>query len=126
MLRIHQEDFCQATGFGPSRKYEAPNGPGLLAYARVLREHSNDLNEDRAALADFVAINYVSGSTDGHAKNNSLALRPDGTFVAPLYDLATGLAYDTNSPGGDREVAPSIGGRRQFGQVLPGALGQGR
>src|SRR5262249_30466131 len=44
---------------------------------------------------------------------------PDGTFVAPLYDLATGLTYDTNSPGGDRRVALSIGGRRTFGQVLP-------
>ena len=27
--RLHQEDFCQALGFGPDRKYEADGGPSL-------------------------------------------------------------------------------------------------
>jgi serine/threonine-protein kinase HipA len=114
VLRIYQEDFCQATGFGPDRKYEARHGPGVDAFARVLTGHSTDLELDRQALADFVPINYVSGSPDGHAKNLSLSLTPGRTELAPLYDLATGFPYDQ---GVERTVAVSLGGVRKFGQV---------
>ena len=34
--RIHQEDFCQATGTGPDNKYEENSGPSLRRIAGLL------------------------------------------------------------------------------------------
>ena len=68
------------------------------------------------ALADFVAINVVAGAPDGHSKNISVLLNPNGErSIAPLYDLATGLAYDQDNV--DRSVALSVGGERHVSRI---------
>ena len=36
ILRLPQEDFCQALGVGPAQKYEADGGPGVERLAQVL------------------------------------------------------------------------------------------
>lgn len=113
--RVHQEDFCQASGRLPANKYEAPNGPGLDDMAGIVRSWSADVRSDRWALADFIAINYVTGAPDGHSKNISLALWPGDTHIAPLYDLATAFPYEGSAY---KSVAVGIGGGRDFGNVL--------
>ena len=110
VLRTHQEDFAQACGRMPAHKYESRNGPGLADMMRVLTRESTGLFDDRLALADFLLVNLVAGAPDGHAKNISVLRAPGLTRVAPLYDLATGLAYDARKV--DRSVALSIGGER--------------
>lgn len=110
VLRTHQEDFAQACGRMPAHKYESRNGPGLADMMRVVTRESTGLFDDRLALADFLIINLVAGAPDGHAKNISLLRAPGMTRVAPLYDLATGLAYDNRNV--ERSVALSIGGER--------------
>ncbi|WP_435113409.1 HipA domain-containing protein [Nocardiopsis synnemataformans] len=110
VLRTHQEDFAQACGRMPAHKYESRNGPGLTDMTRVLIRESTGLLDDRLALADFLLVNLVAGAPDGHAKNISVLRAPGLTRVAPLYDLATGLAYDARKV--DRSVALSIGGER--------------
>lgn len=110
VLRTHQEDFAQACGRMPAQKYESRNGPGLTDMMRVITRESTSLFDDRLALADFLIINLVTGAPDGHAKNISLLRAPGLTCVAPLYDLATGLAYDARKV--ERSVALSIGGER--------------
>lgn len=110
IVRIHQEDFAQACGRMPARKYESQDGPRLVDMMRIISRESTDLHEDRRAVLDMLAFNLVVGAPDGHAKNVAL-LRPHGAVhVAPLFDLATGLAYDTATV--DRSVALSIGGER--------------
>lgn len=117
VLRLHQEDFCSASGRLPSKKYEAHGGPGLADLARIVEQNSRGHTAaSLAALGDFAAVNYVAGAPDGHSKNVSLLLLPNEIKVAPLYDLATSLPYDSDP--GLREVAIGIGGRRKFGQVL--------
>jgi serine/threonine-protein kinase HipA len=116
VLRIHQEDFCSASGRLPSKKYEAHGGPTLADMARVVEQNVHERGSGMSALGDFVAFNYVAGAPDGHAKNISVMLLPRETKVAPLYDLATGLPYAGNSS--LREVAISVGGRRKLVQVL--------
>jgi len=37
LLRLPQEDFCQALGVSPHRKYEAHGGPGVREIAGILR-----------------------------------------------------------------------------------------
>ncbi|RKS06812.1 serine/threonine-protein kinase HipA [Nocardiopsis sp. Huas11] len=110
VLRTHQEDFAQACGRMPAHKYEAGNGPRLADMMRIMTRESTGLFDDRLALADFLLINLVAGAPDGHAKNISILRAPGLTRVAPLYDLATGLAYDARNV--ERSVALSIGGER--------------
>lgn len=113
--RIHQEDFAQACGRMPEQKHESNDGPTLEHMMRVVSRESTDLHEDRLALADFLAFNLVAGAPDGHAKNVAL-LRPQGAVhVAPLFDLATGLADETRDV--DRRVALSIGGARSAARI---------
>lgn len=113
--RVHQEDFCQAVGRTPDRKYEDRGGPTLKDMAQVINRESVDLPIDRIALAEFAIINLIAGAPDGHAKNVALLRRRGGSTIAPLFDLATGLAYDSNTV--DRKVALSIGGERWASRI---------
>lgn len=112
--RIHQEDFCQALRRLPENKYEHRGGPTLNDMAGLIQRQSHDRQADALALADFLIINVVAGAPDGHAKNISM-LRGASNWVAPLYDLATGLVYDKSTV--DRTVAVSVGGEREVGRI---------
>jgi serine/threonine-protein kinase HipA len=115
VTRIHQEDFAQACGRMPLQKYESRGGPQLRDMIRIVARESTDPLADRLALADFLIVNLVAGAPDGHAKNISVRRAPEFTDVAPLYDLATGLAYDSRRV--DRSVALSIGGERDVSRI---------
>jgi serine/threonine-protein kinase HipA len=115
IIRVHQEDFAQALGRLPERKYESRGGPGLADMVRLLRRQSTGLADDMLALADFLVVNLVAGAPDGHAKNISMLYTPGRRWVAPLYDLATGLAYASEAV--DRSVAVSVGGERQPAKI---------
>lgn len=114
--RVHQEDMCQALGQMPEQKYESNGGPRLADLAKLVRADMTTVPEDVRALADFAIINVVTGSPDGHSKNISLLLDPTGhRSLAPLYDLATGLAYEQDDV--DRSVALSIGSERHVSRI---------
>ena len=115
IVRIHQEDFAQACGRMPERKYESRGGPMLRDMMAVVSRESTSAFDDKLALADFLIINLVAGAPDGHAKNISLLRAPGFVGVAPLYDLATGLTYEAATI--DRSVALSIGGERQVSRI---------
>lgn len=116
VVRVHQEDFCQALGRLPDMKYESRGGPRLTDMAGAVRKWSSERDDDLMALADFAAVNLVAGAPDGHSKNIALLLAPDGRRrIAPLYDLATGLSYDRGSV--ERSVAVSVGGERIFSRI---------
>lgn len=77
ILRVHQEDFCQALGRLPEAKYEARGGPGLAAMVRVISQQLTAPEDDLLALADFVIVNVVAAAPDGHAKNISILRAPN-------------------------------------------------
>lgn len=114
--RVHQEDMCQALGRMPEQKYESNGGPRLADLAKLVRADMTTVPEDVRALADFAIINVVTGGPDGHSKNISLLMDPTGNrSIAPLYDLATGLAYEQDDV--DRSVALSIGSERYVSRI---------
>lgn len=115
IARIHQEDFCQAVGRTPDRKYEERGGPTARDMVAVVRRESIDPRNDLLALADFLIINVVAGAPDGHSKNIAILRQPGGAKIAPLFDLATGLGYDANSV--DRRIALSVGGERLTSRI---------
>jgi serine/threonine-protein kinase HipA len=95
ILRLHAEDCCQALGVPPERKYENEGGPGAIAIADLLRNTSTSTIEDVAAFVDALIFNWLIAGTDAHAKNYSVLIGAQGHVrLAPLYDIASVLAYE--------------------------------
>jgi serine/threonine-protein kinase HipA len=86
LLRLPQEDSCQALSIPPTRKYESEGGPGITAILRLLRDSDTPAEDQRAFLKTIVVF-WLMGATDGHAKNFSVFLYPGGRYrMTPLYD----------------------------------------
>jgi serine/threonine-protein kinase HipA len=99
ILRLHQEDICQALGAPPTAKYQNEGGPGPEEIIRLLRSHSSQPPEDIARFIDALAYNWFIAGTDAHAKNYSLLHGGGGRVrLAPLYDLASALPYAELDP----------------------------
>jgi serine/threonine-protein kinase HipA len=87
LLRVPQEDCCQALSVPPSLKYESQGGPGIAAISELLKG-SDTPRDDQIRFFKAQVIFWLIGATDGHAKNFSIRLSPGGRFVlAPLYDV---------------------------------------
>jgi serine/threonine-protein kinase HipA len=87
LLRLPQEDMCQALGVPPTRKYENEGGPGIVEILRVLAG-SNLPASDQAAFLMAQVLFWLMGATDGHAKNFSIRLFPGGGYaLTPFYDV---------------------------------------
>jgi serine/threonine-protein kinase HipA len=95
IVRVHQEDLCQALGVPPSRKYQNEGGPAPIKIAQLLRETMPPAPAEEAVwrFADALLWNWVVGGTDAHAKNYSLLLAGNQARLAPLYDIASALPY---------------------------------
>jgi serine/threonine-protein kinase HipA len=93
VLRIHQEDFCQALGFLPDQKYESEGGPSLKHCFTLLQEKSIRPAADRMALLRWVIFNYLIGNADAHAKNLAMIFTARGPRLAPFYDLICTQVY---------------------------------
>jgi serine/threonine-protein kinase HipA len=91
VVRVHQEDLCQALSIHPDRKYEIDGGPGAEQLGRLIREVSGD--HDATRFFDALVYNWLVLATDGHAKNYSLLLSGHQIRLAPLYDVATALPH---------------------------------
>lgn len=114
--RLHQEDLCQA--LGTRDKYEEYAGPSAQRICRLLREVSATPRAARANVwrfLDGLVLNTLIGAPDAHARNYAVLLDRDDVTVAPLYDVATGLAYD--QPAGRRLASMSIGGTFAFEEM---------
>jgi serine/threonine-protein kinase HipA len=53
VVRVHQEDLCQALRVHPDRKYEVDGGPGAEQIGRLIREVAGD--RDAARFIDALA-----------------------------------------------------------------------
>ena len=109
LLRIHQEDFCQALGVPPDTKYEAEGGPSLAQCFTLVREQSTQPAADIGALLDWVIFNVLIGNADAHAKNVSLLLTDGGPQLAPFYDLMCTALY----PELAERMAMKVGGENR-------------
>ncbi|MCP1758562.1 type II toxin-antitoxin system HipA family toxin [Bradyrhizobium elkanii] len=87
LLRLPQEDCCQALSIAPTRKYQSEGGPGLKEILELLKG-SDVPGEDLATFMRAAIVFWLIGATDGHAKNFSIFLTPGGRFqLTPLYDV---------------------------------------
>jgi len=87
LLRLPQEDCCQALSVVPSRKDQSDGGPGIEELLHLLRGSDSPTEDQRAFLKAAIAF-WLLGATDGHAKNFSVFLLPGGRYrITPLYDV---------------------------------------
>lgn len=87
LIRLPQEDMCQALNIPPNLKYESDGGPGIVEIMDLLLGSDNGL-EDRRTFMTQVFLFWVLGATDGHAKNFSIFLLPSGAYqLTPAYDV---------------------------------------
>ena len=93
VARVHQEDFCQALGFSPERKYQQEGGPLLRDCINLLREWCTIPALDIRDFLDGLIFNVLIGNADAHGKNYSILYRDGHRRLAPLYDLVCTLAW---------------------------------
>ncbi|MFS0703461.1 type II toxin-antitoxin system HipA family toxin [Cellulomonas sp. 179-A 9B4 NHS] len=108
LARLHQEDLCQALGV--SEKYEEHGGPSAARIIAMLRDYSSRAREARANVNHFVdglIFNTIIGAPDAHARNYALMLDGESVRLAPLFDISTGLVYESQE---SRLLSMSIGG----------------
>ncbi|WP_235515306.1 type II toxin-antitoxin system HipA family toxin [Achromobacter sp. Root83] len=87
LIRLPQEDMCQATATPPHLKYESDGGPGVRQIMKLLAT-SRAPDRDRRTFFQAQVLFWMLCATDGHAKNFSLFLRQGGTYeLTPLYDV---------------------------------------
>ena len=104
--RLHQEDFCQALGFPPERKYQAEGGPTLSDCISLLRNWSTAPVLDIPSFISGLIFNVLIGNADAHGKNYSLLYSGGNRRLSPYYDLVSTLAWPELS----KNLAMKIGG----------------
>ncbi len=107
--RVHQEDYAQAVGLPPGKKYEQ------ITYEVMFRLAQKFVDEEAAdELVRRLVFVVASGNGDAHLKNWSLVY-PDTIRAewSPLYDQVATIAWATPA----RELALKLAGVKAIGRI---------
>lgn len=123
VMRIHQEDFCQAIGIAPEIKYEREGGPSIASCQEIITQYTARPAADQIKLLNIVIFNYLIGNADAHGKNFSLLYKGNKPELAPAYDLLSTAIY----PDLSEKMTMKIGGKykpkdvylRHFHKLMP-------
>lgn len=87
VLRLPQEDCCQALGIASAQKYQSNGGPSMRDILTLL-QRSDEPHKDQTDFFKSQILFWLIGATDGHAKNFSIFLKPEGRYgLTPFYDV---------------------------------------
>jgi len=87
LMRLPQEDMCQALGVSSNIRYESDGGPGISAIMQFLMQ-SKESKYDREVFFKSQVLFWLLAGIDGHAKNFSIFIEPEGRYrMTPLYDI---------------------------------------
>jgi serine/threonine-protein kinase HipA len=96
LMRLPQEDICQALGIAPRSKYVADGGPGVKDIMRFLLGSANPIH-DRDVFYCSQVLFWLLAADDGHAKNFSVFIQPEGKYrLTPLYDITSSHQRSSN------------------------------
>lgn len=116
ILRLPQEDMCQALSYPPTRKYQNQGGPSLVDILKLLA-FSDTPEADQMTVFKSQILFWLMGAPDGHAKNFSIYLTPENSFrLTPIYDvLSAQPAFDKKQiRHKDFRLAMSVGKNRHY------------
>lgn len=117
IVRIHQEDTCQALAIMPTSKYQNDGGPGAKEIVELLRTHSSARDEDVRTFVQAIGFNWLIAGTDAHAKNYSLLISGGPRVrLAPLYDIASIRPYGEYDPQ-KLKLAMKVGGEYRLRDI---------
>ena len=119
VTRLHQEDLCQALGV--SEKYQEFGGPSARDVVQILRDRAASARQASTNVAGFLdclVFNTLVAAPDAHARNYAVLLSGDNVTFAPMYDVATGLAYRPTA-GRPRMVSMRVGGTYDADRITP-------
>src|SRR6185369_3806788 len=68
LLRVPQEDCCQALSCPPGRKYQNEGGPSMVDILKLLNSADTPAEDQKTVLKAQILF-WLVGATDGHAKN---------------------------------------------------------
>jgi serine/threonine-protein kinase HipA len=87
LMRLPQEDVCQALSISPNLKYQSDGGPDIRDIMELLLGSATPA-EDRDFFFRSQVLFWLLAAIDGHAKNFSLFIEPEGKYrLTPLYDI---------------------------------------
>ncbi|WP_392536866.1 type II toxin-antitoxin system HipA family toxin [Legionella sp. 227] len=87
IMRLPQEDMCQALGVSYNIKYQSDGGPGIKEIMNLLLGSANSI-ADRDMFYRAQVFFWLLAAIDGHAKNFSLFIEAEGKYrLSPLYDI---------------------------------------
>ncbi len=123
LLRVPQEDCCQALSIPPTKKYQSDGGPGMATIFEFLKG-SDDPDYDQLIFLKAQIAFWLLAAIDGHAKNFSVVLHPGGGFqLTPLYDVMSAQhLYDKKQiQRKDMKLAMSVGNNNHYRvhEILP-------
>jgi serine/threonine-protein kinase HipA len=126
IIRLPQEDFCQATGSAPTQKYESEGGPGIETIMKILLG-AELAEEDRQDFFRTQILFWMLCAIDGHAKNFSIFLNVGGSYrLTPRYDVLSAhnmLGPKAGELSAHRKMAMAIHGSKsrhyQWSDILP-------
>jgi serine/threonine-protein kinase HipA len=124
VVRVHQEDFCQALGLPARHKYQRPergaDGYNVAAIRNIL-DRTADPAGERLTFLHATLFDIQIGNVDGHAKNFALFHLPGGRMMTtPRYDvMPTMLDRGTTD-----EFAYQLGPATSLGTLDGAALDQ--
>jgi serine/threonine-protein kinase HipA len=120
LLRLPQEDLCQATGTPGDLKYESQGGPGMDTCLTLLQTGEQP-QEDALTFALSQLAFWLLAAIDGHAKNFSVFIRREGHVMTPLYDVLSAwpiIGRNANEiPIQKAALAMAVRGRRPHRQI---------
>jgi serine/threonine-protein kinase HipA len=116
IIRLPQEDGCQALGFPPTLKYQSDHGPNMRDILGLL-QGADDAQADQIDFFKSQIFFWLIGATDGHAKNFSIFLKPGGRYsLTPFYDVVSAQpAFDKGQIAPNKfRLAMSAGTNRHY------------
>ena len=117
IIRLHQEDFCQALHIPPEMKYENEGGPTLIQCFSLLSDRikiGHMSGKNKITLLQGVIFNFLIGNSDAHGKNFSILYQGEEESLTPFYDLMSTLVYGNAFKA---KMAMKINKRSRFKQV---------
>lgn len=115
LIRIPQEDMCQALSVPNYEKYETDGGPGIKLIMDLLYE-SKATDLDRRNFLKTQVVFFLLAAIDGHAKNFSIRWGPDGFEMTPLYDILSAhhMIYTGKFQMEKVKMAMAVGDNRHY------------
>jgi serine/threonine-protein kinase HipA len=87
IARLPQEDFCQALGLPPTRRYESEGGPSIQRALELLSGGERPEHDWTTFLLAQLCF-WLLAAVDGHGKNFSIFHQRGGSYgLTQLYDV---------------------------------------